>query len=146
MKAFNSVSWDFIMDILIANNTPTHFIRLRGSEHSDELRWELGLDHDLDLGHKELDQRNPLRNRKSQPHWLCPLLPFVGPSPAFAYGTTVATGGGTSCGFCLSSCLCLWSISLLSSQRRMVSINRSLFHLGQRAMPLYMLHRSMLLG
>lgn len=82
------------------SNVPTHFIRLRGSEHSDELRWELelGLDHDLDLniGHKELDQRNPLRNRKSQPHWLCPLLPFFCPSPAFAYGTTVATGGGTS--------------------------------------------------
>lgn len=37
---------------------------------------------------------------------------------------------------------------LLSPQILMVMVgfNRSLFHLGQRAMPLYMLHRSMLLG
>lgn len=35
---------------------------------------------------------------------------------------------------------------LLSPQILMVGFNRSLFHLGQRGMPLYMLHRSMLLG
>nr|KUM45568.1 hypothetical protein ABT39_MTgene2403 [Picea glauca]KUM45569.1 hypothetical protein ABT39_MTgene2404 [Picea glauca]KUM46369.1 hypothetical protein ABT39_MTgene1468 [Picea glauca]QHR88970.1 hypothetical protein Q903MT_gene2989 [Picea sitchensis] len=37
----------------------------------------------------ELDQRNQLRNRKSKPNWLCPLL-CVGASLAFAYGTTLA--------------------------------------------------------
>lgn len=99
------------------SNVPTHFIRLRGSEHSDERRreLELGLDHDLDLniGHKEASESTAKSEESTEPTLF---LSF--PCLRLWYYRSYRWWYLRLCGFCLSSCLCLWSICIRCSLPR----------------------------